>query len=93
MQTTLDLAKDIMKDNIKPNDIDAKKIEVSRIVESREDLNDIEKKIVTGVLIQNLKPTAVFDAVATEKARLHARNETPPHIVTILEGQTIVNEG
>jgi len=93
METTLALAKDIMKDNIKPNDIDAKKIEISRIVENRADLNDIEKRIVAGVLIQNLRPTAIFDSVATEKARLQARNETPPHIVTILEGQTIVNEG
>ncbi|HAX17536.1 MAG TPA: hypothetical protein DCY00_02935 [Actinobacteria bacterium] len=93
MEKTLSLAKEIMKENIKPNDIDAKKIEVNRIVNEQEDLSSVEKLIVSGVLIQNLKPTAVFDAAATEKARMQAREETPPHIVTIVEGQTIISEG
>ncbi|MDD3520575.1 MAG: HDIG domain-containing protein [Actinomycetota bacterium] len=93
MEETLSMAKDIMKENIKPNDIDAKKIEINRIVNERDDLAGPEKIIVSGVLNQNLKPTAVFDAAATEKSRIQAREETPPHIVTIVEGQTIVSEG
>ena len=52
-----------------------------------------EKIIVSGVLTHNLRPTAVFDSAATEKARIQAREETPPHVVTIVEGQTIVSEG
>lgn len=93
MDETLALAKEIMKENIKPNDIDAKKIEISRIVKERDNLAATEKIIVSGVLTHNLRPTAVFDSAATEKARIQAREETPPHVVTIVEGQTIVSEG
>ena len=56
-------------------------------------LDKVEKDIVISVLQKNLKPTAVFDPIATEKARKQARDETPPHIITITEGQIIINEG
>ena len=49
--------------------------------------------IVTAVLQKNIQPTAVFDPAGTEKAREEARLNTPPHMVTIVEGQTIVFEG
>ena len=49
--------------------------------------------IVTAVLQKNIQPTAIFDPAGTEKAREEARLNTPPHMVTIVEGQTIVFEG
>ncbi len=93
MEKTLELAREIMKENIRPNDIDVKKTEISRLVRGKKDLNSIEKTIIAGVLSQNIRPTAVFDGDATEKARIQARQETPPHIVVITEGQTIISEG
>jgi len=93
MEKTLSLAKRLMDEKIKPNDIDAKKLEIARIVNEDASLDKVEKDIVISVLQKNLKPTAVFDPIATEKARKQARDETPPHIITITEGQIIINEG
>ena len=45
------------------------------------------------MLEENISPTAVFDPVATEKARGEARLNTEAYMVSILEGQTIVFEG
>jgi len=44
-------------------------------------------------LQQNIQPTAVFDPEATQAAREEARLNTPPTMISILEGQTIVFEG
>ncbi|MCL6087821.1 MAG: HDIG domain-containing protein [Actinobacteria bacterium] len=93
MNETLNLAKSIMKENIKPNDVDAKKVGVVKVVENDAAVKAEDKNLVVNILQKNLKPTAIFDPVATEKARKQAREETPPHIVTVTEGQTIISEG
>lgn len=93
MNKTLDLAKIILKENIKPNDIDSKKIEVAKIVENDPGIKQFVKSLVTSILQKNMKPTAVFDPAATESARKKARDETPPHIITVNEGQTVISEG
>jgi len=93
MNETLNLAKSIMKVNIKPNDVDAKKVETVDLVENDAAVKVEVKHLVVSVLQKNIKPTAIFDPVATEKARKQAREETPPHIIAVNEGQTIINEG
>jgi len=93
MDKTLNLAKIILKENIKPNDVDSKKIEAAKVVEEDVTINSSQKALVTAIIQKNIKPTAIFDPVATENARKKAREETPPHIVTISEGQTVVSEG
>jgi len=93
MDETLSLAKTIMKENIKPNDVDSKKIEAAKIVENDTNIKLSDKALVLNILQNNIKSTAVFDPVATENARKKAREETPPHIVTVNEGQTVISEG
>jgi len=90
---TINLAKAILKENIKPNDVDASKLEAARIVGSSAAIKSELKPLVVSVLQQNIKSTAIFDPVATENARKQARVSTPPHIVNITEGQTVINEG
>ena len=93
MNETISLAKAIMKENIKPNDVDAGKLEAARIVSATAAIKSDSKPLVISILQQNIKPTAIFDPVATENARKQARLSTPPHIVNITEGQTVINEG
>ena len=93
MNETINLAKVIMKENIKPNDVDAKKLETVRIVETDPVIKSAQKLLVISILQKNIKPTAIFDPVATENTRKQARLSTPPHIVNITEGQTVINEG
>lgn len=93
MDETLNLAKTILKENIKPNDVDSKKVEAAKIVEGDSLVKLSEKALIANILQKNIKPTAIFDPVATENARKKAREETPPYIVTVTEGQTVINEG
>lgn len=93
MDETLNLAKTILKENIKPNDVDSKKVEATKIVEGDSLVKLSEKALIVNILQKNIKPTAIFDPVATENARKKAREETPPYIVTVTEGQTVINEG
>ena len=67
--------------------------EATSLAETVFDIKPSNIPIVTAVLQKNIQPTAVFDLVGTEKAREEARLNTPSHMVTIVEGQTIVFEG
>ncbi len=93
MNETINVAKVIMKENIKPNDVDGKKIEAVKIVDINSKIKSSIKPLVVSVLQKNIKPTAIFDPDATENARKQARLSTPPHIVNIAEGQAVINEG
>jgi putative nucleotidyltransferase with HDIG domain len=90
---TQDIAREIMKEEIKPTEVDFAKSEAVRLAEADKDIKPENIPIVTSVLENNIQPTAVFDPVATEKARREARLNTSPHMVSVLEGQTIVFEG
>ena len=87
------IAREIMKEEIKPTELDFAKSEATSLAEIDADISIVNVPVVTAVLQKNIKPTAVFDPAGTEKAREEARLNTPPHMVTIVEGQTIVFEG
>jgi len=93
MVKTQDIARDIMKEEIKPTEADLAKIEATRLAEADGDIKPENVPLVTSILEVNIEPTAIFDPVATENAREDARLNTSPHMVSILEGQTIVFEG
>ncbi|MBM3707896.1 MAG: HDIG domain-containing protein [Actinobacteria bacterium] len=93
MEKTLNLSKEIMGESIKPTEVDFIKNMVSEIVQSDDDIEVTNKSLVTAVLQNNIEPTAVFDPEATEKAKAGARLNTPPHMITIIEGQRIISEG
>jgi len=90
---TQDIAREIMKEEIKPTEVDLAKSKAAELARADEDINSKNLPIITGVLEKNIQPTALFDPVATEKARQEARLNTSPHMVSVLEGQTIVFEG
>src|SRR4030042_3119387 len=90
---TQDIAREIMKEEIKPTEVDLAKSEATELARADEDINSTNLPIITGVLEKNIQPTSIFDPEATEKARQEARLNTSPHMVSILEGQTIVFEG
>ena len=90
---TQDIAREIMKEEIKPTEVDFAKSEASRMVEADKDIRPENIPVITDVLEKNIQPTAVFNPAATEEARKEARLNTIPYMVTILEGQTIVFEG
>lgn len=92
-RTTEDIAREVMKEKITPAELDFALQEVPDIVEEDEDIPVKDRDIVISVLQNNIKATAVFDPVATAEAREEARLNTPPHMVSITEGQTIVFEG
>ncbi len=93
MEETQILAKDIMKDKIKPTEVDFIKNEVPKLIEQDDNLNYKYYPVVISILQNNIKATAVFDPIATEQAKEQARVSTPLHMVNIVEGQTIVTEG
>lgn len=90
---TLSLAREIMNEKIQPTQVDYVKNEITLIVQRDEDISYMYKSLVTTIIQNNIKPTAIFDPAATEKAKLDARLKTQPHMVNIVEGQTIVPEG
>src|SRR3989304_2302077 len=90
---TQDIAREIMKEEIKPTELDFTKSEATRLVEADDDITPENIPIIVGLLENNIQPTALFDPAATEKEREEVRLNTSPHMVTILEGQTIVFEG
>ena len=90
---TTDIVREIMKEEIKPTEVDFARSEASRMVEADEDIKPENIPVITDVLEKNIQPTAVFNPVVTEEARKEARLNTSPYMVTILEGQTIVFEG
>ncbi len=93
MTETLRLAREIMNEKIQPTQVDFVKNDISSVVQRDKDIDYAYKPFVTSIIQNNIKPTAVFDPAATEKAKLDARLKTPPHMVNIVEGQTIVPEG
>jgi len=93
MEETLNIAKEIMGDSIKPSEVDFIKNMVPEVVQASDDVDTGHKPLVTAVLQNNIEPTAVFDPEATDKAKAEARLNTPPHMITIIEGQRIVSEG
>ena len=93
MQETQNIAKEIMKEKIKPTEVDFVKNGVDKLVQQDEKIDTKNNTIVVAVLKNNIKATAVFNPEATEKAKNDARLVTPPHMVSVLEGQTIVSEG
>lgn len=90
---TQNIAREIMKEEIKPTEVDFARSEASRLVEADKDIKPENIPVITNVLEKNILPTAAFNPVATEEARKEARLNTSPHMVTIIEGQTIVFEG
>jgi len=93
LEKTQDIAREVMKEEIKPTELDFAKSKAVSMAESDPDIPLTTLPIVTAVLQKNIQPTALFDPVGTEKAREEARRNTAPHMVTIVEGQTIVFEG
>lgn len=93
MNRTQEIAREIMKEKIKPTEVDFAKNKASTLVEQDEEIKSEHAPIVISVLQNTIEPTAVFDPVATEEARQQAREDTLPYMVTIAEGQTIVTEG
>ncbi len=93
MEKTQDIARQIMKEEIKPTEVDIAKNEAISLVKADDEIKSEYIPIVTSVLENNISPTVVFDPVATEEERQEARLDTSPHMVSILEGQTIVFEG
>ena len=93
MDETLNIAQDIMGESIEPTEVDFVKSEVESIVSQNENVEAVYVPLVTSVLQNNIRPTAVYDPEATEQAREKAGLQTPPHMVSVLEGQTIVSEG
>ena len=93
MAKTQDAAREIMKEEIRPNELDFAKSEAIGLIEGDTEIRADLIPIAVSVLENNIQPTALFDPAATEKEREEARLNTSPHMVTILEGQTIVFEG
>jgi putative nucleotidyltransferase with HDIG domain len=93
MQETQNIAKEIMKEKIKPTEVDFVKNGVDKLVQQDKKIDTKNILLAAEVLKNNIKGTAVFDPAATEKAKKDARLVTPPHMVSVLEGQTIVSEG
>ncbi|MFA5015132.1 MAG: HDIG domain-containing metalloprotein [Actinomycetota bacterium] len=90
---TQDIAREIMKEEIKPTELDFAKSEGVRLIEADIEIKPELIPIVSSVLENNIQPTALFDPAATETEREKARLNTTQHMVSILEGQTIVFEG
>lgn len=90
---TQDIAREIMKEEIKPTEVGFARSEAARLVEADNDIKPENIPVITNVLEKNILPTTVFNPAATEEARKEARLNTIPRMVTILEGQTIVFEG
>lgn len=93
MLETQNIAKLIMKDKIKPTEVDYAKSKVDSLVQQDKNISISYAPLVIAVLRNNINATAVFDPVATEKAKQDVKLATPPHMVSVLEGQTIVSEG
>ena len=93
LEKTQEIARETMKEEIKPTELDFAKSNAVAAAEADPDIPVSTLPIVTAVLQKNIQPTALFDPVGTEKAREEARLNTSPHMVTIVEGQTIVFEG
>jgi len=90
---TQDIAREIMKEEIKPTEVDLARSEASSLVKADKDIKPENIPVITSVLEKNILPTAVFSPSVTEEEREEARLNTSPHMVTVLEGQTIVFEG
>ncbi len=90
---TQNIARDVMRQAIRPTELEMAKEEAADMVREERAIPTGYTSLAISVLEQNMQPTAVFDPEATERARLEARMDTPPAMVTILEGQTIVYEG
>ena len=82
---TQDIAREIMKEEIKPTEVDFAKSEATRLVEADDDIKPENIPIIVGVLENNIQPTALFDPAATEKEREEARLNTSPHMVPYLK--------
>jgi len=93
LEKTQEIAREIMKEEIKPTELDLARSNAVTMAEEDPDIPAGAVPIVTAVLQKNIQPTAVFDPEGTEIAREEARLNTAPHMVTIMEGQTIVLEG
>jgi cyclic-di-AMP phosphodiesterase PgpH len=93
MNKTQDIAREIMKEEIRPTEVDIAKNRAMELARADDEIKSEYVSIITSVLENNIEPTAVFDPEATEKARQEARLNTTPHMVSVLEGETIVFEG
>lgn len=93
MNSTIETTKNIMGEKIKPTEIDFVKSRVLQNVTENRDIKTTDIPFVVSIIEANIKPTAVFDPEATSVAKMEARAKTLPHMVSILEGQTIVSEG
>lgn len=93
MNKTQEIARQVMEEEIKPTEVDFAKSKAQTLVDNDQEIKLQHKSIVKGVLQKTIQPTAVFDPEATERAREEARLNTPPHMVSITAGQTIISEG
>ena len=93
MDETINVAKEIMGEKIKPTEVDFIRSDIPVILQSKDNISQANKSIAASILQNNIEPTAVFDPDATEKAKEEAIFQTPPHMISILEGQIIVREG
>jgi cyclic-di-AMP phosphodiesterase PgpH len=93
LDRTQEIAREVMKEKIKPTELDFARNEAISIAESDPEIPPYAMPLVKGVLQNNIRATAIFDPAETEKAREEARLNTPHHMVNILEGQAIVYEG
>jgi len=92
-EKTQEIAKQVMRDEIRPTELDFVKNKTMELIKNDKDIKNEHISIITAVLQKNIQPTAVFDPVATENAKEEAKQNTPPHIVSITKGQIIVSEG
>ncbi|MBC7334107.1 MAG: HDIG domain-containing protein, partial [Actinobacteria bacterium] len=93
MNKTQDIARQVMSEEIKPTEVDFAKSKAQSLADNDSEIKPEQKYIVKAVLQKTIQPTAVFDPQATEKAREEARLNTPPHMVVVTAGQTIISEG
>ncbi len=93
MNACIRAAKKIMSEKIKPTELEYIKSKIPLLVEQDKSLTPTDLSLVIPIIEANIKPTAVFDPIATEKAKEEAIAKTPPHMVSIIEGQTIISEG
>jgi len=93
LNSTLGIARKIMGEKIKPTELDFVKSSIPDEVLLNENIKSENVAFIVSVIEANIRPTAVFDPDGTLNAKQEARAKTPPHMVSILEGQTIVSEG
>ncbi len=87
------ISREVMRQAIRPTELELARQRAADMVREEQAIPTAQTSLAVNVLEETIQPTAVFDPDATQRARLEARMETPPAMISILEGQTIVYEG